>query len=59
MHFDYEADICIRREQCAVLRRRILLDNTAHLLLVRSAVLLEEVESICLRRRLWVWLIEQ
>jgi hypothetical protein len=41
------------------LGRRVLLDHGADLLVVRRAVLLEEVESVCLRRRLRVWLVEQ
>jgi hypothetical protein len=41
------------------LRRRILLDDVAHLLLVRRSVLLEEVERISLRRRVRVRLVEQ
>ena len=41
------------------LGRRVLLNYGAHLLIIRCAVLLEEVESVCLRRRLRVWLVEQ
>lgn len=51
---------CVRlTKDCEGLGRRVLLDHGAHLLVVRRAVLLEKVESVCLRRRLRVWLVEQ
>lgn len=39
--------------------RRILLHNTPHLLLIRRSILLEQVERVGLRGRLWIRLVEQ
>ncbi len=49
----------VQNVQYAKLGRRILLDDSAHLLVVRCSVFLEEVERISLRRRFWIRLVEQ
>lgn len=43
----------------SLLRRGVLLDDALHLLLVRLAVLLEQVERVGLGRGLWIRLVEQ
>ena len=53
------ADFVRLTKDCKDLGCRVLPDHSAHLLVVRRAVLLEEVECVCLRRRLRVWLVEQ
>lgn len=42
-----------------ILRRRVLLDNHLDLLLISRLVLLEQVVSLCLRRRLRVDFVQQ
>lgn len=58
--FQYQSSFCsVLARALYVLGRWVLLNDAAHLLLIRSAVLLEEVESVCLGGRLGVRLVEQ